>query len=50
MNVPGRAEGNWRWRFCENMLSLPAFEWLQDLTESSTRSNGLQDQNRQILA
>jgi len=50
MNVPGRAEGNWRWRFCENMLSLPAFEWLQDLTERSTRSNGLQDQNRQILA
>src|SRR6266853_2213736 len=50
MNVPGRADGNWRWRFCENMLSLPAFEWLQDLTERSTRSNGLQDQNRQILA
>jgi hypothetical protein len=32
------------------MLSLPAFEWLQDLTERSTRSNGLQDQSRQILA
>ena len=50
MNVPGRADGNWRWRFCENMLSLPAFEWLQDLTERSTRADGLQDQSRQILA
>jgi 4-alpha-glucanotransferase len=48
MNVPGRADGNWRWRFCENMLSLPAFEWLQDLTERSTRSNGLQDQTQKI--
>ncbi len=37
MNVPGRADGNWRWRSTENMLSSPAFEWLQELTESSKR-------------
>ena len=38
MNVPGRADGNWRWRFSEEMLSLTAFEWLQELTERSRRS------------
>ena len=38
MNVPGRAEGNWRWRCPEGALSSPAFEWLQGLTESSKRS------------
>ena len=37
MNVPGQAGGNWRWRSSENMLSSPAFEWLQELTESSRR-------------
>jgi 4-alpha-glucanotransferase len=38
MNVPGRADGNWSWRFTEDMLSLPAFQWLRDLTEGSKRS------------
>ncbi len=38
MNVPGRAGGNWGWRCPEDMLSLPAFEWLQELTETSKRS------------
>jgi len=38
MNVPGRADGNWRWRVREDMLSSQAFRWLQDLTESSKRS------------
>jgi 4-alpha-glucanotransferase len=37
MNVPGHADGNWRWRSTEKMLSSPAFEWLQELTESSKR-------------
>jgi 4-alpha-glucanotransferase len=50
MNVPGRAEGNWRWRCPENMLSRPAFEWLKELTERSKRSNAVQDQSRQIPA
>jgi len=38
MNVPGRADGNWRWRVREDMLSPQAFQRLQDLTESSNRS------------
>ncbi|MGH9432708.1 MAG: 4-alpha-glucanotransferase [Terriglobia bacterium] len=37
MNVPGRAEGNWRWRSTEKMLSDSAFEWLRDLTKASNR-------------
>jgi len=37
MNVPGRADGNWRWRFTEEMLSTTAFEWLFELTERSKR-------------
>jgi 4-alpha-glucanotransferase len=37
MNVPGRADGNWRWRVREDMLSPQAFQRLQDLTESSKR-------------
>jgi 4-alpha-glucanotransferase len=39
MNVPGQASGNWRWRFREDMRSLPAFQWLQELTETSKRSH-----------
>jgi len=38
MNVPGRAEGNWSWRFSEDVLRDPAFEWLRDLTRGSNRS------------
>jgi 4-alpha-glucanotransferase len=40
MNVPGRAEGNWRWRCTEDMLSNRAFEWLRDLTKGSSRLQG----------
>jgi len=39
MNVPGRADGNWRWRFPAEMLSLPAFAWLQELTNRTKRSD-----------
>jgi 4-alpha-glucanotransferase len=38
MNLPGRPEGNWRWRSTEDMLSSTAFGWLQELTETSNRS------------
>jgi 4-alpha-glucanotransferase len=38
MNVPGRAEGNWRWRCAERMLTGAAFEWLRELTTTSRRS------------
>jgi 4-alpha-glucanotransferase len=37
MNVPGRAEGNWRWRVTDNMLSDLSFERLRDLTKHSNR-------------
>ena len=37
MNVPGRADGNWRWRMTEPVLSHPAFEWLHDRTKKSNR-------------
>jgi 4-alpha-glucanotransferase len=42
MNVPGRADGNWRWRYSEEMPSLSAFEWLQELTQRSRRSEAPQ--------
>ena len=38
INVPGRAEGNWRWRCTKDMLSAPAFQWLRDLTNGTNRS------------
>ena len=37
MNVPGRAEGNWRWRCTEDMLSDSPFEWLRELTKGTSR-------------
>ena len=37
MNLPGRPEGNWRWRCSEAMLCGPAFEWLRELTKASGR-------------
>ena len=41
MNVPGRADGNWRWRCTEDMLSGPAFQSLRELTETSHRRSGV---------
>ena len=38
MNTPGRAEGNWRWRCTEDMLSASEIEWLRELTKASNRS------------
>jgi 4-alpha-glucanotransferase len=40
MNVPGLADGNWRWRCTNEMLFTRAFEWLRDLTNMSNRSQG----------
>jgi 4-alpha-glucanotransferase len=37
MNVPGHADGNWRWRTTENTLDDPAFERLRVLTKKSSR-------------
>jgi 4-alpha-glucanotransferase len=39
MNVPGQAEGNWRWRCTDEMLSAPAFQRLRDMTDKSSRSH-----------
>ena len=39
MNLPGHAEGNWRWRSTEDMLTPEAFRWLHDLTQTSNRAS-----------
>src|SRR5215472_5900706 len=38
MNLPGHAEGNWRWRATEDMLTPDSFRWLHDLTQTSNRA------------
>ncbi len=38
MNVPGRAAGNWGWRCSEDLLSPSAFQWLLELTKTSSRT------------
>ncbi|MFZ1943754.1 MAG: 4-alpha-glucanotransferase, partial [Acidobacteriaceae bacterium] len=38
MNVPGRPDGNWRWRASGEMLSDSRFEWLRDLTRKASRA------------
>ncbi len=38
MNVPGQAQGNWRWRATQHMLSVSDFDWLMELTEASNRA------------
>ncbi len=45
MNIPGRPEGNWRWRCTEEMLSDQAFEWLGDLTKNAHRSKPVITEN-----
>jgi 4-alpha-glucanotransferase len=46
MNVPGRAEGNWRWRCTADTLRPEAFAALRDLT----RASGRQARAREELA
>jgi 4-alpha-glucanotransferase len=41
MNVPGRADGNWRWRCSEDMLTGSAFQWLGEVTERARRHAAL---------
>jgi 4-alpha-glucanotransferase len=38
MNLPGRADDNWRWRCTDEMLASASFDWLRDLTRSSGRA------------
>ncbi len=39
MNMPGRADGNWRWRCSTDQLSAPEIEWLRNLTKISNRAS-----------
>lgn len=47
MNVPGRPDGNWRWRCTKEMVSSPAFEWLRGLTKSANRLQRARSQSIQ---
>jgi 4-alpha-glucanotransferase len=38
MNLPGRPDGNWRWRCTDEMLIPASFGWLSDLTRASGRA------------
>lgn len=49
MNIPGKAEGNWRWRCTPEMLSGTAFEWLGDLTGDTKRLQASTKDSRQNL-
>ena len=40
MNIPGEAEGNWRWRFRADQLTAQIKERLADLTAVYSRWNG----------
>lgn len=39
MNVPGRADDNWKWRASAGMLSGPAYEFLSESTAATGRSS-----------
>lgn len=49
MNVPGRPQGNWRWRCTAEMLSDQAFEWLRDLTKNTKRARAPMASDSQIF-
>jgi 4-alpha-glucanotransferase len=49
MNVPGRPQGNWRWRCTAEMLSDQAFEWLRDLTKNTKRAKAPMASDSQIF-
>jgi len=46
MNLPGTAEGNWRWRCTEEMLVPSVFERLRDLTLAAERGVGSEKSNQ----
>jgi 4-alpha-glucanotransferase len=48
MNLPGTAEGNWRWRCTEEMLAPSIFDRLRDLTAASGRQNSAAKELRPI--
>lgn len=38
MNRPGEADGNWGWRFSEDMVTTDSMEWLKELSAKSGRA------------
>jgi 4-alpha-glucanotransferase len=46
MNQPGTAEGNWRWRYTEEMLAPSVFDRLRDLTSACGRKPRLANDNQ----
>ena len=46
MNLPGSAEGNWRWRCTEEMLAPSVFDRLRDLTSACGRWPKLANANQ----
>ncbi|HTM56120.1 MAG TPA: 4-alpha-glucanotransferase [Pirellulales bacterium] len=40
MNIPGRADGQWRWRCTAEALSDPAWQRLHELTQTARRTPG----------
>ena len=48
MNQPGRAEGNWRWRCTEDMLSGTVFQRLGHLTKTANRLGAKESGQRSI--
>lgn len=45
MNVPGTTQGNWSWRFSEDMITTDAVEWLRTATAGAGRQGGNADGN-----
>ena len=39
LQAPGRADGNWTWRFCDKMLTPGIEDRLRELTESTGRAS-----------
>ncbi|HET9883540.1 MAG TPA: 4-alpha-glucanotransferase [Candidatus Binatia bacterium] len=48
INVPGRRDGNWRWRCTKEMLSAADFSSLRDLTKSANRMASYQSADDSI--
>jgi 4-alpha-glucanotransferase len=50
MNVPGRAQGNWQWRWVDSAASEQAFRWLAELTSTSGRAPIAQRDSEPIMS
>ena len=50
MNQPGSADGNWRWRASQDLLSSAALESLRELTRATSRSADVESTDPQSFA